>query len=272
MARYRRSRSDAQAENLVKLVVVLFCLAALGIGGLAHFSEALIGLIKLVGMAALIVAVLAVAWFVIRHRSRASAPVSGSEGVAKWETISRSRLAPSEQAVADRLPTVESLREIDWYQFEKLVANLLELEGYEVSRAGGANPDGGVDVLATKDGAITIVQCKHWTSPVTTKTIQQVVGIRQIQKADHLVLATLNSATPQALALAEGQGIMIIGAQEIFGRMQNAGLEQFESFLDPADKHCPVCDAKMVLRNGGDGTFWGCSQYGPRRCRGTIKA
>ena len=42
------------------------------------------------------------------------------------------------------------------------MARLLKLEGYEVTRLGGAKPDGGVDVLAMRDGKRTVVQCKHW--------------------------------------------------------------------------------------------------------------
>jgi restriction system protein len=169
-------------------------------------------------------------------------------------------------------PTVESLREIDWYQFEKLMARLLKLEGYDVTRLGGAKPDGGVDVLAVRDGKRTVVQCKHWKKPVRPATVQQAIGIRVSQNADGVVRATLNSGTPAALELARRQGVVVTDADGIFNRMRRVGLGEFAGLLDPGAKRCPRCDAPMVLRAGGGKRFWGCANYGARRCTGTIEA
>ena len=46
----------------------------------------------------------------------------------------------------------DQLRKIDWFQFEKLVALVYEKQGYQVTRRGGANPDGGIDLTILKDG------------------------------------------------------------------------------------------------------------------------
>jgi restriction system protein len=167
--------------------------------------------------------------------------------------------------------TAEILQEIDWYQFEKLMERLLEFEGYHVTRFGGAKPDGGIDLLAKRNNKKIIVQCKHWKDPLRPNTIREAVGIRHIHQADELVLATLNSGTPAALALAEQQGIILTSGAEVFRRMQLAGLEHFKSYLDPTDKHCPSCDAPMVFHTGNWKSFWGCSNYGRNHCRGKIE-
>ena len=39
------------------------------------------------------------------------------------------------------------LKNLDWYQFEKLVGLLYTQEGYRVDRKGGAGADGGVDLV-----------------------------------------------------------------------------------------------------------------------------
>ena len=40
------------------------------------------------------------------------------------------------------------LLEIDWFQFEKLVAMIYESRGYLVKHEGGAKPDEGIDLLS----------------------------------------------------------------------------------------------------------------------------
>ena len=39
------------------------------------------------------------------------------------------------------------LRSIDWFQFEKVIAAVYKNLGYAVTRRGGANPDGGIDLV-----------------------------------------------------------------------------------------------------------------------------
>ena len=45
---------------------------------------------------------------------------------------------------------IRQLRQIDWFQFEKVVAVTYRKLGYAVTRRGGANPDGGIDLLIKK--------------------------------------------------------------------------------------------------------------------------
>jgi hypothetical protein len=197
---------------------------------------------------------------------------------SNWPTISPAEKCGGTESpgasenTANPTPTVEILRQIDWYQFEKLMERLLKLEGYDVTRFGGAKPDGGVDVLATRDGKKTVIQCKHWKKLVRSATVQQAIGIRVSQNADEVVLATLNSGTSYALRLAALHNVVVIGADEIFSRMHRVGLGGFADLLDPDAKCCPRCDAPMVLRTGRGKKFWGCTNYGPLRCPGKIEA
>src|SRR5208282_420034 len=57
---------------------------------------------------------------------------------------------------------IQQLRSIDWFQFEKLVALVYRRLGYTVTRWGGANPDGGIDLVIEKDDQRSAVQCKQW--------------------------------------------------------------------------------------------------------------
>ena len=58
----------------------------------------------------------------------------------------------------------DALTAIDWFQFEKVIARLLTLEGFTVEVQGGAQADGGVDLIAHNPatGATQLIQCKFW--------------------------------------------------------------------------------------------------------------
>ena len=56
------------------------------------------------------------------------------------------------------------LKNLDWYQFEKLVGLLYTQEGYRVDRKGGAGADGGVDLVVWRgEDDFGVVQCKSIT-------------------------------------------------------------------------------------------------------------
>ncbi|WP_427910336.1 topoisomerase DNA-binding C4 zinc finger domain-containing protein [Peribacillus muralis] len=51
------------------------------------------------------------------------------------------------------------------------------------------------------------------------------------------------------------------------GSIPNA--EEVRKQVTPKKIHCPVCDSKMIEREGKNGKFYGCSRF--PSCRGTKK-
>ncbi|WP_233094641.1 restriction endonuclease [Delftia acidovorans] len=49
---------------------------------------------------------------------------------------------------------------MSWQQFETLVGEGFQQRGGRVKETGGGGPDGGVDLVLSKDGEKTLVQCK----------------------------------------------------------------------------------------------------------------
>lgn len=178
MSRRKRDRGDG-VEAIVKLVGGGVLLLALGLGGVTGFGKALHGLLGILLFGFIAVAGVAVAYIayrLLRHwsgRAQISPPNLAQFG---WQSLNQNPLPQSpaelrgdaDVPVEAELPTWDAtvvekaLGEIDWYQFEKFCAGLLEAGGYAVERKGGAQPDGGVDLIATKGGERTLVQCKHW--------------------------------------------------------------------------------------------------------------
>ncbi len=54
-----------------------------------------------------------------------------------------------------------NLSTISWKQFEQLVGEAYRRKGYQVSGNVREGPDGGIDLVLTRDGEKTLVQCKH---------------------------------------------------------------------------------------------------------------
>lgn len=180
--------------------------------------------------------------------------------------------APSSLTLADRLGR------IDWFQFEKLIALLYQARGYSVTRRGGAQPDGGVDLLATKQGELTVVQCKHWRdSLVKPDKVREVIGAKSIEKAGRASLVTLRGFTQASRQLADEQGVELIEEAQLvawLGELQHSpAWPEIERALDETNKTCPRCESQLVVRTAGKGSlegrsFWGCSTY--PRCNFTF--
>lgn len=171
--------------------------------------------------------------------------------------------------------SVEHIRllipKLDWYQFELFAEALLSRDGYTVERRGGAEADGGVDLVATSEGEITIVQCKHWQNiKVQEKVVRELLGSMTYFKGHRGALFTIIGATDPAYAFAEKTNIEIFDTNSLAMRAKSAlNTRELQEFLLPPHHHCPKCESVMVLRTTPQETFLGCSNF--PRCRGVIK-
>jgi len=167
---------------------------------------------------------------------------------------------------------------LDWFQFEKFTAALFAECGFEVQRFGGANPDGGIDLIVKFDGKTYGVQCKHWKAwKIGVKEIREFVGALKDRGLDRGIFVTLHSYTSEAKALASRNQIELADTDEISRMLDTARCDQnprLLAILDDTRKLCPKCEAEMNLRTTRKGLyagkqFWGCSNY--PRCKFTMQ-
>ena len=165
----------------------------------------------------------------------------------------------------------EEMRNIDWYQFEKLCAAILLGEGNNVERAGGAKADGGVDLTVTKSGVKTLIQCKQWRKwKIKVGTVREMLGSMTHLSVDSGAIYTLNGATRPAKEFAILHGITFVTSEDLALRARAALTdEDLDRLLDSSTHQCPRCDAEMILKTGDFRPFWGCSTF--PCCRGTIE-
>ncbi len=164
------------------------------------------------------------------------------------------------------------LRQIDWFQFEKLMALLYVDSGYAVCRMGGAKADGGVDLLVEKEeeGKKGVVQCKHWrTWKVTVKEVRELLGAMTDHGISNGVLVTVKGFTADANEFAGRHGIVLYDEADLVGMILGSSPEietKIMDLLHDERKFCPRCERIMTLRTAKRGAnsgrqFWGCSAY-----------
>lgn len=94
-------------------------------------------------------------------------------------------------------------------EFENWCANLLRKNGFagvEVTKGSG---DQGVDVLASKDGIRYAVQCKHYSSNLGNKPVQEVYAGKAMCRCQVGVVMTNRYFTAGAKELAEAAGVFL---------------------------------------------------------------
>jgi len=165
---------------------------------------------------------------------------------------------------------LEQLRSIDWFQFEKLVGLVYRKLGYKVTRRGGANPDGGIDLVIEKDGQRSAVQCKQWkTWNIGVKAVREFLGALADAGIQKGIFITLRGYTGEAKQLAEKHGMEIVneaGLAQLLKSTDAKNDPEALTLLHETRKFCPKCECEMVLRTATKGAgagkqFWGCSAF-----------
>ena len=151
-----------------------------------------------------------------------------------------------------------------------MVAIIYQKNGYAVTRRGGANPDGGIDLIIEQGGEPKAIQCKQWkTSNVGVKPVREFLGALTDARIRHGIFVTLGGFTGEAKQLADKHGIELLTETELT-LMLNTTDARFDpevlELLNDRRKYCPKCYGAMVLRTARKGPnpgtqFWGCSGY-----------
>jgi hypothetical protein len=161
----------------------------------------------------------------------------------------------------------ENLRKIDWFQFEKLMEMIYRHRGYSVKRLGGANPDGGVDLIASRANEKFIIQCKQWRKKqIGVKEMREFLGTLTDNKRCRGVYITLQGYTEDAWQLAGKHGIELLEETDLVGMLNELGLSysrDVSELFASKEKCCPRCGEKMVVRTAhkSGNQFWGCSTF-----------
>ncbi|EPJ89850.1 restriction endonuclease [Pseudomonas sp. CFII64] len=194
-------------------------------------------------------------------------------------------------------PGGNTLLSISWLEFELLVGEALRRQGFSVQEAGGAGPDGGIDLVARKDGEKYLVQCKQWRSvQVGVPVVRELYGAMAAEGAVGGFVISSGRFTKAAKEFASGRNLKLVDGDLLNRWIADAkrvvapapitepvnpeprvepevevATPLKETPVEPEAPACPHCRKAMVMRvartgaNAG-GSFWGCSAY--PKCRG----
>ncbi|HNY64536.1 MAG TPA: DUF2034 domain-containing protein [Deltaproteobacteria bacterium] len=171
----------------------------------------------------------------------------------------------------------EHIREMPWHEFEKTVGHLYRSKGFEVTQKGGNKPDGGVDLIAEKNGEKLLIQCKHWkTWKVGVKVIRELYGVVTADPSSSGgIVITSGTFTEEALEFAKGKQLELIDGTKLLSMFSDLAymppMQDEEIIKHSESPKCPVCGGQMVIRTTkkklvSGNQFWGCTYY--PRCRG----
>lgn len=111
---------------------------------------------------------------------------------------------------------INSLRNLDWREFETLTAQIMRALHYKVKEQGGAKADGGIDLIAYKKDYKYIIQCKHWkTTTVGVKIVREMLGVSIHEKASGVYIFTCGKFTKEAIAFAKEKRVYLVNGQQI---------------------------------------------------------
>ena len=104
-----------------------------------------------------------------------------------------------------------TLLSMSWQEFELLVAEVLRRQGFSVLEKGGAGPDGGVDVVARKNGELYLVQCKQWRSiKIGVPVVRELYGAMAAEGAVGGLVITSGRFTSAAKEFASGRNLKLV--------------------------------------------------------------
>ena len=128
-------------------------------------------------------------------------------------------------AIKSGVPIEEASRDVDWKDFEGLVAEILESKNFEVTRNFRMKkPTMEIDVVGIHLGTAVLIDCKHWKR-MSNSALEKIV-LKQIERVKNYV-ATTNEvmAAPVIVTLYQE-------ATKFVNRVPIVPIMQFSSFID----------------------------------------
>jgi restriction system protein len=174
---------------------------------------------------------------------------------------------------------VAALNEMSWEDFERLVGEYYERNGFQVTREGSNGPDGGVDLVLRKNGETHLVQCKQWKAyKVGVQPVREFYGVMAARGAAGGYFVTSGVYTEAAQEFAQGLNVDLIDGSKLRNMIDTARKKPSASTIKDESRQatiiplCPKCGAEMKKRVGRLGStagkeFWGCIAF--PKCNGT---
>jgi len=137
----------------------------------------------------------------------------------------KNKLKTALSAIKSGAPIEEASRDVDWKDFEGLVAEILESKNFEVIRNFRMRkPTMEIDVVGMHLGVAVLIDCKHWKR-MTNSALEKIV-LKQIDRVKHYVTNTDEVvAAPVIVTLYQEE-------TKFVSKVPIVPIIQFSSFID----------------------------------------
>jgi len=137
----------------------------------------------------------------------------------------KNKLKTALSAIKSGAPIEEASRDVDWKDFEGLVAEILESKNFEVIRNFRMRkPTMEIDVVGMHLGVAVLIDCKHWKR-MTNSALEKIV-LKQIDRVKHYVANTDEVvAAPVIVTLYQEE-------TKFISKVPIVPIIQFSSFID----------------------------------------
>ena len=137
----------------------------------------------------------------------------------------KNKLKTALSAIKSGAPIEEASRDVDWKDFEGLVAEILESKNFEVIRNFRMRkPTMEIDVVGMHLGVAVLIDCKHWKR-MTNSALEKIV-LKQIDRVKNYVANTDEVvAAPVIVTLYQEE-------TKFVSKVPIVPIIQFSSFID----------------------------------------
>ena len=137
----------------------------------------------------------------------------------------KNKLKTALSAIKSGAPIEEASRDVDWKDFEGLVAEILESKNFEVIRNFRMRkPTMEIDVVGIHLDVAVLIDCKHWKR-MTNSALEKIV-LKQIDRVKHYVANTDEVvAAPVIVTLYQEE-------TKFVSKVPIVPIIQFSSFID----------------------------------------
>jgi len=178
--------------------------------------------------------------------------------------------------------TLEFIRSLEWREFEKLCAKMLEEKGFRAELGEfGPSGDGGKDIRIYKPQEIenpyALAQCKAQKQNIQIGKIRELRGTMAKEKVAKGFFFTSGEFYKKAWEEGKEQGMKLVTGNDLLTEIKRLPPQKQEAMLqeiidtDYMTPTCTVCGIKMIKRSTpqNDYQFWGCVNY--PRCQNKLK-
>lgn len=159
-----------------------------------------------------------------------------------------------------------SVKKLSWQDFELIVAEAYRRSGYAVQEVGQGGADGGVDLVLSRGGKTTLVQCKRWQSNVGAPMIREMFGLLVHHGAQEAKIVSASGFTKAAREFVVDKPVELVDGEALLVLIDSVRTNR------KAQSTVCLCGAYMTKRQSGTSVFLGCSRYPDCRVTKTYPA